>query len=54
MSGFTKYRRLVRVGRSGKTCPYRMELPLRFSLKKGEQKITKHYVRDKCFFFSLN
>ena len=35
------------------TCPYRMELPLRFSLKKGEQKITKHYVRDKCFFFLL-
>lgn len=37
------------------TCPYRMELPLalRFSLKKGEQKITKHFVRDKCFFFLL-
>lgn len=35
------------------TCPYRMELPLRFSLKKGEQKITKHYVRDKGFFFLL-
>ena len=35
------------------TYPHRMELPLCFSLKKGKQKKTKYYVRDKCFFFLL-
>ena len=40
-------------GGQGMTCPYRMELLLHFSLKKGEQKITEHYLRDECFFFLL-